>query len=103
MRCPNVLQLQKEYIKELTIELMRIKSDETDKDGILDMIENIVACFKKEEDLELMQQCIGMRDTFRSFIAKDWRSPNFNYSKCATLNKIIGKRSVLFYSKCWKY
>ena len=83
---------------------MKHKSEEIEEENILDLIEDVVAYFKKdEEDLELIQQHIGMREIFRGFIVKDWRSPNFNCNKHTTLNRIVVKRSMLFHIKCWKH
>ena len=34
---------------------------------------------------------------------KDWDGADFNCGECTYLNKILVKKVVLFYSKCWKH
>ena len=56
----------------------------------------------EEEDYETNQQCVGMQELFRGHVAIDWEGTNLNTNKFKKLNKIIVRKCVEFYVKCWK-
>ena len=92
----NLRHLLKREVAELESALM----DDLSTVLLLD----IVKCFKGDEDqYDTSQQYAGFKDLFRGFVVKYWDGADFNCRKHTYLNKILVKKAVLFYSKCWKH
>ena len=99
----KVRNMQQEFIKETASKLIKNKHTTADVEVILEIIEGIVKYFKSaDEEHDATQQCIGCKELFRGFAVKDWKGSNFNCTKCASIEKILVKKAVLFYNQCWK-
>ena len=72
---------------------------------IFEMMEDILRYLEDEEDedYETNQVLIGMQHLFRRYVIKAWKGSNFNHTKYYSLNKILVKHYVLYYTKCWKH
>ena len=44
-----------------------------------------------------------MQELFRGYVVIDWEGTNFKNEKYKKLNRIIAKRCVEHYDKCWKH
>ena len=44
-----------------------------------------------------------MRELFQGYIVVVWEGTDINIDKYRVLNKIVVKKCVEFYVKCWKY
>ena len=96
--------MQVEFVKETIKELRKHAKEDIDDEIIIKMMKDIVKYFKGDEDqYETPQQYVGFKDLLRGFVVKDWDGADFNCSKHTYLNKILVKKAVLFYSKCWKH
>ena len=71
------------------------------------MLEDIVTFFdngeEEEDEFEICQQYIGMKELFRGYVVRNQKEANFNTTKYTELNKILVQNTVLFYNKCWLY
>ena len=97
--------MQREFIKNLTIDLFKENKGRIEDDVILNMIKDIVVYFDDgdDEEYESSQQYVGMRKLFRGFIVKDWIAADFNCEQYSELNKIVIVNAVKFYNQCWKH
>ena len=100
--CKSVRQMQRDFIPNVTKELLQANKEQVDNETILDMIEDIVVHFENsnEEEHASTQQCIGMRELLRGCIVKDLRESNFNCDRHRELNKIMVVKAVIFYNEC---
>ena len=79
IKCRFVRPMQREFIKNLTLDLLNENDANIDDEIILNLIEDIVVYFDDgdEDEYESSQQYIGMMNLFRGFIVKDWEGANF--------------------------
>ena len=56
----------------------------------------------KEEEYEINQHLVGMKELFRGYIIVVWEVTNLGGKKYSVLNKIIGTKWLEFYGKCKK-
>ena len=49
------------------------------------------------------QQYIGMKELFRGYIVQVWQGVEFNSVKYHELNRIVVRKCVEYYVKCWRY
>ena len=105
IKCRSVRHMQREFIKNLTIDLVKENKARIDEEKILNLIEDIVVYFEDgdEDEYESSQQHVGMKNLFRGFIVKDWEGANFNCVKYSQLNKIVIVNAVKFCNQCWKH
>ena len=104
-KCQNTIELRKEFIKEIVIELARNKPKEVHIEEIMSFVEDILRCLENEEDEEheMNQQCVGMQELFRGHVVIDWEGTNLKNEKYKKLNRTSVKRCVEHYDKCWKH
>ena len=105
IKCKSVRSMQREFIRNITVELFKANKGRVDEEIILNMIEDIVVYFDdgKEEKYASSQQYGGIRELFRRYIVKDWAAADFNCEKYRELNKIVIVKAVMFYRECWKH
>lgn len=104
IKCGKVRSLQREFVKETTEELLKQKNEKVEEETILEMMEDICKFFEGEEDeYETTQQYVGFKALFRGYAVKDWKGADVNCKSYTSLNKILVKRAVLFYGKCWNH
>ena len=104
IKCGKVRSLQREFVKETTEELLKQKNEKVEEETILEMMEDICKFFEGEEDeYETTQQYVGFKALFRGYAVKDWKRADVNCKSYTSLNKILVKRAVLFYGKCWNH
>ena len=96
MWCKEIRQFRKEFFKELAIELFEEKTQDTEQRGILDLIEDAIACLEKweEDECEISPQYAGLRELFWGIVVKDWKGSYFNCTKYKVLNKILVYHAV---------
>ena len=56
----------------------------------------------KDKEYETNQSLIGIKELFRGYVVVVWEGTNLNSKKYRMLNKIVAKKCVEFYMKCWK-
>ena len=66
------------------------------------MVNDIVKYFNTEEFFWTNQQAWGVREIFRGVVVKSWVAMPVESIKFKKHNKILIKKAVEFYSKCWK-
>jgi len=78
---------------------------EVDINEIFEMIKDILRYLenKEDEEYETNQALMEMQHLFRGYAIKVWKGSNFNQIKYHSLNKILVKYCVLYYTKFWKY
>ena len=105
IKCRATIPLRRQFIKELVVELVRKKSDEVHVEEIMSFVEDILRYLEneEEEDFETNQQYVGMQELFRGYIVIDWEGTNLGTKKYEDLNKILVKRCIEHYDKCWKH
>ena len=104
--CSDTVRLRREFITELLLDLLAEKNDEVSIDNIMSFGEDIVRYLEYEEDedeYETNQWLIGMKELFRGYIVKVWFGININSDIYRALNKVVVRKCVEFYVKCWKY
>jgi len=91
IKCRAVRHMQRQFIKNLVKELLKVNKRKVDEEIVLDMIEDIIVYFDNgdEEEYTTSQQYIGIRELFRGYIVKDWVGSNFNCDTYNELNKIV--------------
>ena len=67
-------------------------------EDILRYVEN-----EEEEEYEMNQQYTGIQELFQEYVLIDWKGINLKSSKYKKLNKIITKKYIEYYDKCWKH
>jgi len=105
IKCRKTLQMRRQFIMKLVIELARNKSEEIHVEEIMSFVEDILRYLEneQEEEYEMNQQYVGMRELFRGFVVIDWEGTNFGSRKYRKVNKIIVQRCVEYYYECWKH
>ena len=105
IKCCKTKTLRREFIQELVIELVKVKPSDVSIDLIMSFIENILWYLEneEEEEYETNQSLIGMKELFRGYVMVVWEGTDLNSKKYRVLNKIVVKKCVEFYVKCWKY
>ena len=102
--CAGTDELKQEYLDELKKTILKEKITDDEKiivDMILDDINTYL--FSKDNEYNTTQHIIGMKMIFRGWVVKNWININQQTSiSMKRINKIIVKRSVLYYSKSWK-
>jgi len=104
VKCDNTVRFRKDFITDMTLEILAIDQNQVSVDEIFSMCEDILNFLESgdHEDYETNQHMIGMAELFRGNIVKVWSGVNFNQNKYQVLNKIIIKHCVLYYEKCWR-
>ena len=84
--------------------LVKNKPNDVNVEAILSFVEDALKHIinEEEEEHETNQQCVGTQELFRGHVVIDWEGTNLNEIKHKTLNKIIARKCVEFYMKCWK-
>ena len=104
IKCKETIELRKEFIEKLLVELIKQKMDNVDMNMIIVFYEDILRYLEEEEEeYETNQQYIEISKIFRGFIVKDWKGADFNCNKYRALNKILIFNAVQFYRKCWQH
>ena len=104
IKCKETIQLRREFVRELVVDLVRNKPLDVRVDLIISFVEDIVRYLEEEEDeYETNQYLIGMKELFRGYVVAMWEGTNVNSKKFKTMNKIVVKRCVEHYVKCWKH
>ena len=96
--------MRKDFIWELVIELVKNKSEEVSVDVIILFVEDILQYLENEEEKEYKtnQHLVGMQELFRGYVVVVWEGTELRSKKYSVLNKIIAKKCMEFYVKCWK-
>ena len=104
IRCQKTAQFRKDFITNLMTDMIKINQNDVSPDEIFAMMENILIFIEggNEEEYETNQHMVGMINLFRGFTVKVWKGVNFNQDKYRTLNKILTKHCIMYYTKCWK-
>ena len=89
-------------MKELLLEMQKVKPDNIDSEEIFSFVEVILRNFDYDdsEDHETNQVLIGIRDLFRGYTVKAWSRTSFSDRKCHNLNKNFGRLCVKHCYKC---
>ena len=96
------MSIRNEYIQTLKIALRKVKDCDHLSNQIEWILEDIEYYLNSREPYEgvTTQSMIGMNALYRGWITKNWEKANNNQPrKMHTLNKIIVKHSIKFYSK----
>ena len=105
IKCRETMQLRREFMKELVVELVNNKPVNLCEDIIISFMEDIVTHLEDEEEedeCETNQCLIGMKELFRGCVMKMWEGTNVNCNKCKVLNKRVVRRCAEYYLKYWK-
>ena len=80
-----------------------IKVDKTNEDGseIKCIAGDIQQHLSKGETHEMNQELLGLRIFFRRIVVINWKGNEINKSLCFKHNKLIIRKSALFYHKFW--
>ena len=91
------------FMKELIIELNKVRLSKIEIDEIFNLIKVILRYFndEDEEEHETNQVIIGMAKLFRRHIVKVQKDINFRLDKYKTLNLVVVKIHVQYYQKYW--
>ena len=76
IKCQNTIEIRKEFIKEIVIELARNKPKEVHIEEIMSFVEDTLRCLENEEEEEdeeheINQQHVGMQELFRGCVVID--------------------------------
>jgi len=105
IKCSSTIYMRRKFIRELVVELVQKKPDEVHVEEIMSFVEDILRYLENAEDeeFEMNQQYVGMKELFRGYVVIDWEGTNLRTKKYKELNKIIVKRCVQYYDECWKH
>jgi len=105
MMCKGTEHMRKTFVEDLVKEMLENKEKEVNVNEMFGIIEDILRYLEKEqeEEYETNQAIIGMQHLFRGYAIKAWTGVNFDQTKYHSLNKILIKHCVLYYTKCWKH
>ena len=94
IKCKETIELRKEFIEKLLVELIKQTIDNVDVNMIMAFCEDILRYLEEEEEdkYETNQQYIGMKELFRGYIVIDWEGVDLQYVKYRNLNRIIVKK-----------
>ena len=104
--CESITSIRNDYIQTLKTALRKVKDCNHLHNQIEWMLEDIEQYLNSGEPYEgvTIQKAIGMNTLFRGWITKNWENISNNQpKKMHTLNKIIVKHSIKFYSKAWNH
>jgi len=104
LKCNENKKGRPAFAEDLIETLIKNTSKEVNEDEIFTFVEDIMKYVRNEEEGEYKsnQQYVGMKELFRGYIVKVWFGTQFNSLKYHNLNKIIAKKCVEYYLKCWK-
>jgi len=93
--------MRREFIRELVIELVKVKPSNVSIDLIMSFIEDILWYLEneEEEEYETNQSLIEMKELFRGYDVVVWKGTDLNSKKYRVLNKIVVKKCMEFYMK----
>ena len=85
--------------------MIREKLENVELDAVYLLTEDILQYFDNEEDedYEMNQAIIGIKDLFREYIIKAWKGIDFSNNDYDILNKIVVRIYVEYYIEYWKY
>ena len=97
--------MRREFIRQLVVELVKAKPRDISEDLIKSFVEDILRYLenKEDEEYEMNQHLIRMKELFRGYLVVVWQGTNINSDKYRELNKIVVRKYVEFYIKYWKY
>ena len=102
VRCSETIEIRKEFIAELLIELVKANGDEVCINTIMAFGEDILRYLEykdNNEEYETSQNLIGMKELFRGYVVRVWIGADMSSDKYRKLNKIIVRKCVEFYVK----
>jgi len=104
VQCNETKNRRPEFVRDLMETLMKKKSNEVDEDEIISFVEDIMKFIRNNEDgdYKTNQQYIGMKELFRGYIVQVWNGVQLNSVKYHELNRIVVRKCVEYYVKCWK-
>jgi len=104
VKCIEIKDMRKEFIKELLVALVKAKPEDISVDLIMSFLEDILRYLDNEEDKDykMNQQFVGMKELFRGYVVIMWEGTNENSDKYRVMNKIVVNKCVNFYVQCWK-
>jgi len=93
-----------EFARDLMETLLKKKSTDVNDDEIISFVEDIMKFIRNDDEGEYStnQQYIGMKELFRGYIVQVWQGVEFNNVKYHELNRIVVRKCVEYYVKCWK-
>ena len=104
--CSAIQEQKEKYIQTLKSKIAKVKNIQHLEEPISWIVGDIEQYLKGEETNEYntTQGIVGMKMLFRGWVTKNWVNPNETQpKKMHTINKIIVKSSVMFYSEAWRH
>ena len=87
------------YLSKLRITLEKVDDANEGSIKINKIVSYIRKLLNNERRFETNQEMLGMRNVFRGIVIKSWTGNDFDASNDRKFNKIIVKKSVLFYTE----
>ena len=83
IKCKETILLRREFVKKMLKELYNNQLQNIDEEEILSFVEDILRYLEDDSDdeYEINQGILGMKNIFRGYIVKVWKGANFAQNK----------------------
>ena len=95
--------MRKQYCENMKEKLVRTKLYEEKVQEVKGLLSDIKKYFNGDRDYVTSQAVLGFDKIFIGYIVKDWYRDDENCESYHEFNRIIVKKSVEFYNKCWDH